>query len=65
MRFPNMRPRAVFTAVHVHKDLHMGWCGGSAFYTNTVIMGHLAPVDEKWLPHAGSEMASPSFSPCL
>ena len=54
------------TKIRFHRSpCAMDWCGGYVFYTNTVIMGHLAPADEKCLPHAGSEIASPSFSPCL
>lgn len=38
--------------------MHAGLRGGCGFYANTVIMGHLAAVDEWCLPHTGLEMAS-------
>lgn len=49
------------SVVGMHAGLHSG-CG---FYANTVIMGHLAAVDERCLPHTGSETASSSHPPRL
>lgn len=50
----------------LHGRRDAGLYGGRGFYANTAIMGHLATVDERCLPHTGAEVASsssPSFPP--